>query len=495
MALRVSIGAGRGRLIQLVLMESALIAGIASALGILFAWWAAPLVVGMINPPNDPARLILPADWRMTGFAVGLTFAIIILFGLAPALRASSVKPVSALKGGDDPHARRRLMNTLVAAQVAFCFLVHFVAGLFISTFEKLASQPIGFSAARVLTLESVSKSKQPIEFWYQATEHLRTIPGVESAALANWALMSGSGWNGYVWANGHSPEGMTAPWFLAVSPAWFDTMKIPLLGGRDFNRDDAYPQVAVVNETFARSYFDGQSPIGRTFEAMLDPKTRATVQIVGYIRDARYLDMRTPVRPTVYVPFRTVAGPVVVGGDDATFVVRTSNPNPLVLASALRQEIPRARPEFRVSNIRTQEELVLAQTIRERMLAMLSLFFAIVALVLAGVGLYGVLDYAVVERRRELGIRIALGAQAADVAWRVTIEVFAMLLLGAGTGLALGIASERYVAALLYQIKATDLSIIAAPAITILAAALLAALPPVFRAIRIDPVEMLRSE
>jgi putative ABC transport system permease protein len=205
---------------------------------------------------------------------------------------------------------------------------------------------------------------------------------------------------------------------------------------------------------------------------------------------------MRTPIPPTVYVPFSRKSAPVVAGGGDiGTFVVRTNNPNPLVMASTLRQEIPRARPEFRVSNIRTQEELVRSQTIRERLLAMLSLFFAAVALVLAGVGLYGVLEYAVLERRRELGIRIALGAQAGDVAWRVTFEVFAMLVLGSAAGLVLGIASETYVATLLYQIKATDSSILAAPAVTILAVALLAAFPPVLRAIHIDPVEMLRSE
>ena len=496
MALRVSIGAGRARLIQLVLMESALIAGLASALGVLFAWWAAPFVVGMINPSDDPARLILPADWRVTGFAVALTFAVTIFFGLAPALRASSVKPASALKGGGDPHSGRRLMNGLVAAQVAFCFLVHFVAGLFISTFEKLANQPTGFSAARVLTLQSGSRSKQPFELWEQVTDHLRALPGVESAALASWALMAGSGWNSYVWANGHSPEGMTPPWFLGVSPGWFDTMKIPLIDGRDFRRDDAYPQVGAVNETFARRYFDGQNPVGRTFETMLDGTHRATVHIVGYVGDARYMDMRTPIPPTVYVPFSRKSAPVVAGGGDiGTFVVRTNNPNPLVMASTLRQEIPRARPEFRVSNIRTQEELVRSQTIRERLLAMLSLFFAAVALVLAGVGLYGVLEYAVLERRRELGIRIALGAQAGDVAWRVTFEVFAMLVLGSAAGLVLGIASETYVATLLYQIKATDSSILAAPAVTILAVALLAAFPPVLRAIHIDPVEMLRSE
>jgi putative ABC transport system permease protein len=166
-----------------------------------------------------------------------------------------------------------------------------------------------------------------------------------------------------------------------------------------------------------------------------------------------------------------------------------------MALASILRQEIPRARSEFRVSSIRTQQELVDAQTIRERMLATLSLFFATVALVLAGVGLYGVLDYAVVGRRRELGIRIALGARSADIARRVTVEVFSMLGLGAVAGLALGLGSARYIATLLYQVKPTDAPMLALPAITILSAALLAALPPVLRAIRIDPSEMLRAE
>ncbi len=494
MALRVSIGAGRARLIQLVLMESVLLAGIASVLGIIFAWWAAPFVVGMINPPDDPARLILAADWRVTSSAVALTFLVTLLFGLAPALRASSVKPASALKGGDDPHARRRLMNAQVAAQVAFCFLVHFVAGLFVSTFERLANQPTGFSAARVLTLETVSKAPKSAEVWYQAVEHLRSLPEVESAAVADWALMSNNGWNNSVWANGHSAEQETPPWFLRVSPGWFATMKVAVLDGRDFRADDKFPAVAAVNEAFARRYFEGRSPVGRIFEMSMSPDPRATVQIIALVGDARYDGMREPIGPTAYVPFSRMP-PAQVGTERATFLVRTKSPNPMALASILRQEIPRARSDFRVSNIRTQQELVDDQTIRERMLAMLSLFFASVALVLAGVGLYGVLDYAVVGRRRELGIRIALGARNADIARRVTIEVFSMLLLGSACGLALGLGSAHYIATLLYQVKATDAPMLALPAITILAAALLAALPPVLRAIRIDPSEMLRAE
>ena len=174
---------------------------------------------------------------------------------------------------------------------------------------------------------------------------------------------------------------------------------------------------------------------------------------------------------------------------------MRTASANPLVLASTLRREVPRARPEFRVSNIRTQAELVQAQTVRERLLAMLAMFFAVVALLLAGIGLYGVLDYSVLQRRREIGIRMAIGAQAADIARRVTADVFSMVLAGALAGLALGMASVRYIESLLYQVKPTDPAMLALPSLTILVAALLAALPAVIRAVRIDPAKSLRVE
>jgi putative ABC transport system permease protein len=495
MALRVSIGAGRARLIQLVLMESMLLAAISAAIGLLFAWRAAPFVADMLKAPGSAVQLSLPADWRVSTFAVALTFLVTLLFGLAPALRASSVKPASALKG-DDPHAKRRLMLALVAAQVAFCFLVHFVAGLFVSSFERLANQPTGFSSARVLALQTVSKTPQPAQFWYQAVEHLRALPGIESAAVSGFALMSGVRWSQGVWANGHTPE-EEGPYssFLEVSPGWFATMKIALLDGRDFGRDDTYPRVAIVNQAFARHYFEGRSPVGRTLDTKYDGTHRVALEIVGLVSDARYSDMRGPINPTIYVPFGNAPGEREKGPFSATFIVRTQNADPMALASNLRQEVPRARSEFRVSNIFTQEELVRAKTIRERMLAVLSLFFAAVALILAGVGLYGVLDYAVVGRRRELGIRIALGARRGDIARRVTVEVFSMLALGSVAGLALGIGSERFIATLLYQVKATDPPMLAIPIITMLTAALLAALPPVLRAIHIDPAGMLRAE
>jgi ABC-type antimicrobial peptide transport system permease subunit len=217
---------------------------------------------------------------------------------------------------------------------------------------------------------------------------------------------------------------------------------------------------------------------------------------VVGVVKDAPYRSIKEPILPVAYVPFHAVDGKGVLQPiHDAAFIVRTANANPLVLASMLRTEVPRARPEFRVSNIRTQTGLVQAQTIRERLLAALGLFFATVALLLAGVGLYGVLDYSVLQRRREIGIRIAIGAQPGGLARLVTVNVFTMVLVGAVVGLALGLVSMRFIESLFYGVKATDAGMLALPCLSILVLALLAAGPAVIRAVRTDPMQMLRCE
>ncbi|HMC60939.1 MAG TPA: FtsX-like permease family protein, partial [Candidatus Solibacter sp.] len=447
MALRVSIGAGRWRLVQLVLVESAWLAFLATALGAAFAWWSAPRIVGMINPPAySPARLALPADWRVLGFGLALACGVTFLFGLSPALRASAVKPASALRGGEDPHGtfgltQRRLMHVLIAVQVAFCFVVHFVAGLFVTSFERLVNQPTGFSAERILNLEAVTLRPQPPAFWNQVAEHLRTVPGVEKVALIGWPLMSGESAVGNISINGAPPTEVFSD-FVSISPGWAEVMRIPFIGGRDFRPNDTNPTVAIVNRAFAKQYFDGENPIGKSFERVEPAGGRARIEIVGLVRDARSRDnMRQPIRPTAYIPFQSIdAKGALRPAGRGTFVVRTSNETghpayPTRLASILRQEVPRARSEFRVSNIHTQLEFNQTDTVRERLLAMLALFFAAVALLLAGIGLYGVLDYSVLQRRREIGIRIAIGAQSSGIARLVAVDTLSMVLVGAIAG------------------------------------------------------------
>jgi predicted permease len=493
-ALRISLGAGRWRLIQLLLVESAILATCASLVGTLIAWLAVPFVVSMISSPDNPVQLAMPADWRVLAFSCLLALLVTVLFGLGPAFRASGLKPASALKGGET-RASAGLLNGLVAAQVAFCVFVYYSACLFIGTFERMSSQPTGFSSARVLTLETATKGKQPIENWRRVTDRLRNDPALEAVGLCWWPLMSGNGWSQYVWVNGHRSDEDNTPYFLKVSPGWLDTMRIRFHDGRDFREGDAFPNVAIVNETFARRFFGGSNPIGRSFQVMQDNK-RSTLQVVGYVADARYGNMREPIHATAYVPFYSIdAAGKPERSDWASFVVRTRNASPMGLASALTREVSESEPDFSVVNVRTQEEMVRSQLLRERLLAALGLYFAGVAVTLAAAGIFGVLNYIVVRRRRELGIRLAIGARSRHIAWGVTRNTVGMTGLGGLLGIMAGVYSGRFVESLLYQITTTDRRVILIPLLLTVAVAFVAAVLPVARAVHLDPAVTLREE
>lgn len=493
MALRVSIGAGRARLLQLVLIESLLLAVLASLAGALFSSWSAPWVVSMLAPPERPVRLVLDADWRVLAFGIALTVAVALFFGLVPALRASSVHPISALRGGHDPHASGGIMRPLVAAQVAFCVLVLFVAGLFTVTFNRLSSRPLGYSAQHVLAIEVARPSTtQPSDIAQQVAGR---FPRVESAAFAEWTLMSGNGRTMSVHAPGVEMQDQSA-YRMDVGPGFFETMRIAMLGGREFRPGDVppatrtnappVPGIGIVNESFARVYFHGANPVGRVVTLSANRDAPAPVQIVGYVRDAVYRSVRETVRPTIYVP--------LAPRNNGTLLLRTSG-DPLELASLLRRELPRVTAGYRVRNILPQTSFVQRQLVRERLLARLSQFFAIVALVLAAIGLYGVLNYGVVQRLREIGIRLALGARPSHVVRHVSFGMLSLVLLGLTVGLAGGLACSRLVQSLLFDVKPTETGMIAVPVLILLAAAVVAAIPPAVRAARLDPSQILRSE
>ena len=494
MALRVSIGAGRGRLVQQVLIESGMIAFAACALGAVLATVVAPAIASMLSTSRTLVRLDLELNWRLLVFLAAVGSLVTFLFGLAPALRASAVLPGNALKsGGGRQTARIGLFRPLVAAQVAFSFVVLFVAGLCLTSFVKLLRTDLGFDRhnlvlARVATGPASPDATGPPEIWQQLQERLQRVAGIESVSLSPWGLFEGPGRNKGVRIPGRADDAYM-PWYLSVSPGFFGTMRIPLVAGRDFEWRDAQPEApsaVIVNESFAHRYFPGESPLGKRFFRIDGGATLAAQDIIGVARDAKYTSLRQPAPPTVYDPYRPGPAPMVQ--------IRTRL-DAGALAATLRDELPRAREGFRLGDVILQSTLVDNTLVRDRALALLSVFFSLVAIALVIVGLYGVLSYSLVQRTREIGIRLALGAQPSRVARFVLSEVAPMTIVGLIAGAAGAAFAGRFITPLLVAVAPSDFWSVSAPLGCLLTACALAALSPAARAIRIDPVIALRNE
>ena len=494
MALRMAIGAGRGRLIQQLLIESALLSIASCALGALVAVTAAPRVVSMLSTSGSIIRLDLQLDWRLLVFLAAAGSLVTFLFGLAPAFRASAISPIDSLKSGSGKHtARAGLFRPLVTAQTAFSFVVLFVAGLCLASFAKLAGTDLGFDRNNLAIVNVEARELPPgdpkaLAIWEQLLEHLRQLPGIESASLSNWGLFEGSGRNKSVRIPGR-PVDAYDPWYLRVSPRFLETMRIPLIDGRDFEWRDAQPELpsaVIVNESFARRYFPGESPVGKRFFRVEGGTALVAQDIIGVAGDAKYTSIRETTPPTVYDPYRPEAS--------AAVQVRT-NVETGALAAALRNELPRIHPAFRLAGVTLQSTLVENTLVRDRALALLSAFFSVVAMVLVAVGLYGVLSYSVVQRTREIGIRLALGARPLGVVGLVLSEVASVTAIGLVIGAAGGLAAARFITALLYEVKPSDTWSLAAPLICLIVACVPSALIPVLRATRVDPTTALRYE
>jgi predicted permease len=490
MALRLSIGSSRGRLFQQLMLESALVAGAACALGLFFAAAAAPVVVGMLAPPGDPVHLDLRFDWPLMAAAGGLTLLTTSLFGVVPALCASGVAPITALKTGDGRTGTRAgLMRPFVVIQVAFGLIVLFVGSLLVLSFTRLSAVNPGFAASDVLLLsvEPVRKMDPPQHraALLEVLDRLRTVPGVQGASAAEFNPI-GRAWTYYVRVPGaeHEPIEVT---MAPVAWGFFETMNIALVTGRTFSRSDMDPGNTpriVVNDAFARRYFGSGAAVGRSLEARFGSNDAGGAQqIVGVVADTRY-DLRKPAEPTIYIPLRT-NGTIQVraGGDSAA------------LGSRLREEVRAANRSFRVTSITSQSAVIDQTLLRERLLALLSGFFAVVGLVLAAVGLYGVLSYSVVRRTREIGIRVALGARQFNVVRAVLAEAGSAALVGAACGLLGGVYLSRFVEALLFDVTPLEFSSLVLPLGLMLLSVLLAAALPAWRVARVDPVIALREE
>lgn len=285
----------------------------------------------MVSSRVAPTKLALPPDWRVLGFCAIVAFAVALSLGLPTALQVSGVRPVGALKG-DTVRWRGRLMHSLIAVQAGFCFLVLFVGTLFVTSFERLSNQPTGFSSDRVVTLETLAATPVKAVFWEQAADRLRSLPSVAAVGLSEWPLLTGENWSNLLSVNG-APPVQVESYFLSTSPAWREVMRIPLLDSRDFRANDQQPGVAIVNNAFAKEYFGGEDPVGKSFDMVSFSGGHISFHVVGRVANTRYRNMREPMMPVAYVPFSQDYA-------RGTFIVRTAGPNPLALTATLRRAI-----------------------------------------------------------------------------------------------------------------------------------------------------------
>ena len=495
-AIRLALGAGRAALVRQLLTESLLLALAGGVLGVLLSGWAAAALIAALPGAGPVPALSVHPDWSLFGFALGVSLLTGMLFGLAPALRSTKPQLAPALKeeASAVAGAMRSLVlrKALIVSQVALSVLLLAGAGLFTRTLRNLRGVDTGIDRASVVQL-SVDPAlngysrERAWSFYHELIEKVRRLPGVRSAALSDVAFLSGRRQTWGISVEGYQPrsgENME-PGVSVVSDGVFRTLGLPLLLGRDFTaRDLDGPQrAAIVNETFARYYFGGKNPIGRRigFRGDLD------IEIVGLVKDGKYSDVKEKSQRFVYMP------PGGMPAMPMTLYVRAGDARGAI--RAVRREVASLDATLPVYNVKTLEDQVDEMLAQERMVAWLSSFFGFLAALLAAIGLYGVMSYSVLRRTREIGIRVALGAERGRVLWLVLRETIELALIGLLIGLPAALALGRFVTGLLYGIAPSDAATLAGAALLMAAIALLAGLLPARRAMRVDPIVALRYE
>jgi predicted permease len=506
LSVRRALGAPRWRLARQLLVESLVLAGIGGTAGLLFATWSSRLLLTQLSAPANRLDLDLSLDWRVLAFAATITLATAVLFGTVPAIRAARAAASDALKGagrrGGSSGGSLRVASGLVIVQVALSLTLVFAAGLFVRTFQKLATVPLGFDSAPVLLVEvdTGRAAVNPVDrtaFYDRLVGAVAAVPGVAHAAASMSTPVSG-GLPGAVAVPGAValPDAERMVLSNVVTPGWFATYGTSLRAGRDIDRRDtaSAPAVVVVNEAFARKFFPGRSAIGETVDG------RSVVGVVedqvvqgGYKADGVPRSVRDGAPPTIYLPAAQSAGSGPPGRTRVTISVRSAAGPPAPLSRSVGAALSGVDRNLTFT-FRPLADSLSASIAQERVVAMLSGFLGALALLLAGLGLYGVMTYAVSRRRFELGIRLALGAAPGAVVRLVLARVG--LLVGAGVvaGAAASLWLSRFVAPLLYGLQPRDPVILTAAALTLTAAGALAAWLPAGRAAWIDPAEVLRN-
>jgi len=505
-ALRLSEGASRVRVIRQLLTESVLLASVGGSLGMLLAIWGIRLLSLLLEGGRGNIRLHAQLNWQVLLAAVALSLVTGMLFGLAPALQSADVDLATALKETRSVQVRPRSFfpwisanRLLVVGQIAISLLMLVAAGLFLRTLSNLQSVNLGFNRENLLLFEvnarqSGHRVPEIYQFYENLRERLGAVPGVRRASLAESSLLD-AGDALPISLPGQPPRSDTR--FMPIGPGFLTTMQIPILQGRDFDERDrpGSRAVALINEEFARINFGTENPLGRhliLFKEILlkDKEPARDLEIVGVAKNANYGGVKEKIPPVVYFPYDQ-------GYPDANamaFVVRTAG-DPLGYVNMFRSIVHEVDPRLPISDIRTQKVEIERDMHQEIMLAELCSAFAVLALTIACVGLYGTVSYTVARRTGEIGIRMALGAQRGPVLWLVLREVLILAGVGLAISLPIALGTSRFVKSLLFEIKPNDPLALALAITALIAAALIAGGIPAKRASRIDPMSALRHE
>ena len=506
MAVRLALGANRWRVVRQLLTESLMLAVVGGAVGLFLAVWGIDLF-RTLGPANLPRLQEVNLDGRVLGFTMLAALLSGIIFGLVPALQSSRADLNEALKeggrAGTESHGRKRLRGLLVVAEVALTLVLLVGAGLLLKSFLRLQDVNPGFRPDHLLTAQislppaRYNDDQKIIAFHQDLLNRTKNLPGVQAAGMSmslppNLLQIS----NPFGIEGRPLPHGQARPLAeeMTISSEYFTALGVPLLRGRFFTDADkaGAPQVMIINEAMARRYFPNEDPVGKRLQTG-DPNPNSPWEtIVGVVGNVKYAGLEAEEMPTMYVPYTT---PGWVSWSRSMYLVVRTAGEPLGLASALRQQVRELDQDLPVVGLRAMEQVIHESVTEPRFRTSLLGLFAAVALLLAAIGIYGVISYAVTERTHEIGIRMALGAQTSNVLRLVIVQGMKLALVGVAIGLAASLALTRLMKSLLFDVSPTDPLTFAAIAVLLIAVALLACYLPARRATKVDPMIALRYE